>query len=384
MTKRKKKPQKSTQPILLPAAAASLHYSVPTRNTRMNGLSRVGFAAVSAAFFVLIAVGLSINTQAMTGIVHANSEDVIYDHKTYDQFRKVTKEVSDLTIRQEAEKLTVTNPTELEQELSIIQIDIEGGRHAQAVSGLGKIQQHIDAAKAKLDAAAIAPIAPVMTRINGLSIPILMYHNTPANFDAQLSAIEQKGYHTVTMQQVGAALRGEGGLPTKPVAITFDDGFANQIDAFHLLQSHHMVATYYIISGGERSKWCIGASRRYGDPLQPAGGCGDIYLSWGQVSELDHSGTIEIGGHTVDHENLASDTVDAQRFEIFTNKRDIEQHLGHPIQSFAYPYGAFNGAAIQLTRDAGYTTAVTTLPGISQSLNGIYTLHRIREVSQLP
>jgi len=163
-----------------------------------------------------------------------------------------------------------------------------------------------------------------------------------------------------------------------------DDGFADQMNAFALLQTYQMKATFYIIDGGPDSQWCIGANRRYNDPSQPSTGCGDAYLDWDQIRQLDTSGLITIGSHTIDHPNLASETPDQQRSEIIGGKTELEQELGHPVRDFAYPYGSYDSTTIAIVKEAGFATAVTTAPGTLQSINNRYTLTRIRATYDLP
>jgi peptidoglycan/xylan/chitin deacetylase (PgdA/CDA1 family) len=182
------------------------------------------------------------------------------------------------------------------------------------------------------------------------------------------------------MHQAADALYGSGTLPAKPVVITFDDGYTDQLKAFEALRQHNMKATFYIITGGEASKWCIGAARRYDQGY----GCGDAYLTWDQVRILDTSGIIEIGSHTVDHLNLAAQSYAVQRFQIFQGKAELEAQLGHAVSSFAYPYGGYNSTSISLVREAGFTSAVTTLPGTFQSKDRIFTLYRVRLATALP
>jgi peptidoglycan/xylan/chitin deacetylase (PgdA/CDA1 family) len=216
-----------------------------------------------------------------------------------------------------------------------------------------------------------------------LNIPILMYHKTPADFEAQMMALKGRGYETVSMDTVALALKG-GPLPAKPVVITFDDGFADQMQAYDILKRHGMRATYYIINAGERSQWCIGAGRRYGDPLQPAGGCGDAYMSWDQVRELDRSGIIEIAAHTIDHADLPMLTADEQRAELADSKAGLERELGHAVRHVAYPYGAFDATTIQLAHEVGFETAVTTIAGTWQTPGHEYELVRVRDPYALP
>jgi peptidoglycan/xylan/chitin deacetylase (PgdA/CDA1 family) len=216
-----------------------------------------------------------------------------------------------------------------------------------------------------------------------LSVPILIYHQPPADFEQQLLILKQRGYTTITLAQMVAAWSGAS-LPAKPVVITFDDGFANQMTAFDLLQKYQMKATFYIIDGGAASNWCIGAGRLYGLPSQPATGCGDAYLNWDQIRQLDQSGLITIGSHTIDHPDLATETAAQQRTEIIDGKTQLEQQLGHSVADFAYPYGEYNSTTISIVRQAGFSTAVTTTPGTLQSPSNRYTLTRIRSTYNLP
>jgi peptidoglycan/xylan/chitin deacetylase (PgdA/CDA1 family) len=220
--------------------------------------------------------------------------------------------------------------------------------------------------------AAVSPSQPYW------QVPILMYHDTPGDFESQLQTLVAKGYHAIDPDQLYSAMTGDGQLPSKPVLITFDDGYANQMTAFNLLRKYNMKATFYIINGGDASNWCIGSGRQYGLPTQPAGGCGDQYLSWDQVRSLDQSGLITIASHTVDHLNLASLSPDQQRFEIEQGKAGLEAQIGHPVRHLAYPYGSYNATTIAIARDAGFLTAVSTVPGIAQTRSNLYGLHRVR------
>ncbi|HSX00892.1 MAG TPA: polysaccharide deacetylase family protein [Candidatus Saccharimonas sp.] len=217
-----------------------------------------------------------------------------------------------------------------------------------------------------------------------LDVPILIYHHTPPDFEAQLQNLLAKGYTTVDLGQVVGALHHEGALPAKPVVITFDDGYTDQLQAFDLLRQYNLKATFYIIDGGPLSSWCIGAGRRYHDPAQPAGGCGDAYLTWDQVRDLDHSGLVTVGSHTVDHLELSSLPADQQWTQISQGKAVLEAQLGHAVYDFAYPYGGFNATTIEQVERAGFRSAVTTLPGESQTFGSQYQLHRVRSAYELP
>src|SRR5712691_6957851 len=99
-------------------------------------------------------------------------------------------------------------------------------------------------------------LAPGPTSIN---VPILTYHYirvnpdrydrmgfalsvTPSDFAAQTDWLAQNGYHTITTEDLYTYLNGYGGLPSKPVILTFDDGYADfYTTALPILRSHGFV-----------------------------------------------------------------------------------------------------------------------------------------------
>lgn len=62
-------------------------------------------------------------------------------------------------------------------------------------------------------------------------------------------------------------------------------------------------------------------------------------MSWDQARELANCELVEIGAHTVNHAYLSALPIRDQRAEIIESKRTIQQKIGHPVISFAYPYG---------------------------------------------
>jgi peptidoglycan/xylan/chitin deacetylase (PgdA/CDA1 family) len=59
-----------------------------------------------------------------------------------------------------------------------------------------------------------------------------------------------------------------------------------------------------------------------------------------EVRTLDHLDGIDVGAHTMHHPWLAALDAPAQRREIDTGKHDLEQWLGRTVPLFAYPFGA--------------------------------------------
>lgn len=257
-------------------------------------------------------------------------------------------------------------------ELTILLTDL----YAPELTTANAKLQEIAATQKASEKPAVAVVTPAPAA-KAATVPILLYHKPPANLNAQLDALVAKGYTTITMAELASFFNGKGTLPKKPVVITFDDGFSEQLDTIAPLKAHHMKATYYLIIGGDKSNWCIGILRHNKT-------CGDNYMDWADVHKLVDSGVAEIGAHTIDHPNLAGMSVADQQKQIVESKNALEKELGIPITTFAYPYGRYNASTITIVRQAGFGTAVTTVGGVQQSLQNRYTLLRERNALVLP
>jgi peptidoglycan/xylan/chitin deacetylase (PgdA/CDA1 family) len=214
-------------------------------------------------------------------------------------------------------------------------------------------------------------LAPGPSSIN---VPILTYHYirvnpdrndrmgfalsvTPGDFAAQMDWLAQNGYHPITTEDLFAYLAGAQGLPSRPVILTFDDGYADfYTTALPILRSHDFKAVAYVVSG------FVGTSG---------------YMTAAQVREADRSG-IEIGSHTVNHANLANLSTAAVRTQLIQSKVFLEQVVEHPVVSFCYPSGKYTAAVAWAVADVGYHDATTTRYGYSFTLANRYVWSRLR------
>lgn len=141
------------------------------------------------------------------------------------------------------------------------------------------------------------------------------------------------------------------------VAITFDDGFANLIDhAIPTLAEHNFPATIFLVTSycGGKNNW-PGQSYAKASVLP--------LMSWEQAAALPPS--IAIGAHTVNHPDLTSLTPDGCERELRECQDHIQQRLGRPARSLAYPYGASNPQVQQIASryfDLAVGTTLSFLP----------------------
>ncbi len=206
-------------------------------------------------------------------------------------------------------------------------------------------------------------------------VPVLMYHYVeyvadpgdtirkslnivPFVFENQLKTLKEAGYTFITPSELGIVLKGKGKLPHKPIILSFDDGYQDFYDnVFPLLEKYNAKAVDYVISGFLDHP--------------------NFMYSW-EVTDLSKRGLVEIGAHTVHHLELAGMQKAKAEYEITESKRQLEQLTGKPVVSFAYPSGSFDLQAEKLVEAAGYSTAVSTVPGIQVTDTNRFFLYRIR------
>ena len=250
-------------------------------------------------------------------------------------------------------------------------------------------------------------------------------------------------FNVLPLDQAVERLRG-GTLPARALAITFDDGYADNHDtALPILQRHGLCATVFIATGfiGGGRMWndtVIESVRRSPLPvldlqgtLAAALGClalgsmaqrrtaiaqiiGDIkYLpaaerdAWVQaVAERSsaalpdnlmmsatqiqalHRAGMQIGAHTVTHPILARLPQAAAEREIADSKQALEALLGEPVPLFAYPNGRpaddYTDDSVDIVRRLGFRAAVTTARGAAHACTDLLQIPRFCPWDQRP
>jgi peptidoglycan/xylan/chitin deacetylase (PgdA/CDA1 family) len=136
--------------------------------------------------------------------------------------------------------------------------------------------------------------------------------------------------------------------PLVVVTTSWDDGHLLDARVAALLAERALAGTFYVAPDNSE----LAADSRLDD---------------GAVRDL--SQTFEIGGHTATHRRLPDLSVSQAADEIRTGKERLEQIIGGPVESFAYPGGAFREEHPALVQGAGFRSARTTARG-STSLGG--------------
>lgn len=228
-------------------------------------------------------------------------------------------------------------------------------------------------------------------------VPVLIYHHLdpnisdyetvkPSDFEAQMSYLHKAGYHTITVSELETFVRTGKRLPSKPILLTFDDGYeSNYQYAYPILKKYRMKATIFVIA--ERMG--------HQDLKLPR-------LTWEQCKEMYDSGFVDIQSHSYDLHSKVKDengkpapaaltrikgkdgkleTKEAYearvKADFILSKTLIEQKVGNHVTSFCFPFGAYNDDLVRLLKEVGFTTAFTTATGVSTYRENPMKLQRI-------
>jgi peptidoglycan/xylan/chitin deacetylase (PgdA/CDA1 family) len=212
-----------------------------------------------------------------------------------------------------------------------------------------------------------------MTRL----FPVLTFHAleenssvisfSPSVFERGLAKLQDAGYRTMTLPDVAEHVRRSQPFPDHCFAITFDDGYASVYsEAFPVLQSFRMSATVFLTVGERQPP--MPESR-----LPPFNG--RSMLSWREICEMQ-SGGMNFGAHTLTHPNLTRLPRDRADSEMSVSKAVIEDALGAPVRSFAYPYGFYDDESIRLAQKY-FDCACSANLGFVTPRSDLYALERL-------
>ena len=208
--------------------------------------------------------------------------------------------------------------------------------------------------------------------------------------------LQEQGFHTMKISELTPYLKENRPIPEKTVLITFDDGYeSNYVYAYPILRKYGLQANLAVVVKSTEDREAATDSSAY-NPQSLR------HLTYAQLKEMSESGVFEIGSHSFDgHGNINVNETEIKPFfvnkkyntltreeetdaayqariyhDLMTSKTLLEEHIGQPIQYFAYPYGRHNEDVVAALQKAGFQFAVTTTHGSIQTDTDPFLLPR--------
>ncbi len=286
--------------------------------------------------------------------------------------------------------------------------------------------------------------------LNG-SCAVLLYHRvtnletdpqllnvTPQHFDEQLSYLK-KNHVVLPIDELLYNLESKKRFPKKCVALTFDDGYAdNYLEALPILESHNMQALFYIATGTlhtDNEFWWDAVERiillNENIPLQNNFSLDEkvfdlknldtqkrfqFYaqllplfrkmvakqreekiaelaamfnslsprashrpMTFDELKKLSASKSAVIGAHTHMHPSLGALNYEKQLEEIKTSKDILENILSKKLVHFSFPFGTiadFNADTIEICTSIGFKMVAANFPYIVNRNSNIFHFPR--------
>ena len=143
-------------------------------------------------------------------------------------------------------------------------------------------------------------------------------------------------------------------ITSRSICLTFDDAYFDfYYYVFPLLKKYNLKALLAVPSAFILEDTDIESQKRLSLKHH------DIYknyqtfapfCTYAELREMVQSGHVEIASHSMNHVNLAQESVDLEK-EIFGSKVMLEDKLGCRIDSFVLPFGKYNDAALALAKE---------------------------------
>ena len=212
----------------------------------------------------------------------------------------------------------------------------------------------------------------------------------PNKLENDFKYIKENGYSTITINDLINYVYNDISLPLKPIIITFDDGYYNNLTyAFPLLKKYNMKAVISIIG-------------KYTDDFSNTTETNANYshLRWVDIQNLMNSKLIEFQNHSynlhviqngrkgcikkrneslLSYSNLLSNDLNSLQ-----NK--FKLHCNYIPNTFTYPFGAISKESIPIIKSLGFKASLSCESGIniiSKDPNCLYLLKRYNRAGNL-
>lgn len=216
-------------------------------------------------------------------------------------------------------------------------------------------------------------------------IPVLMYHKIPQqeiqsqhkifvtaeNFEKHLQFFKKKGFTTLTFSELSLFRKGLLNFkhfPKKPLVITFDDGYRDNLEtASPLLKKYGYKAQLFLLADNKINSnvWDLS-----GD--EPAHEIMSL-----QERQAWKTSAYEIGSHGFRHQKITEFSAEEAQKELSTSKLNLEDEFKVSVQSFAFTYGITRPEGAEMAQRAGYEYALNTDTGGMLMEEEPYSIFRV-------
>ena len=260
----------------------------------------------------------------------------------------------------------------------------------------------------------------------------------PHNFNEHITLIKKK-YTLLSIDELQNCLVNKKKIPANSVAITFDDGYAdNYLEALPILEKHNVQALFYIatatlntsnefwwdaierivllanansnisemeiggfkfsllnlntekkqivyetllpilrkMNGEERERHISLLAKSF---ASETGRETHRAMTFEELKRMSKSSSAVVGAHTHYHPSLGGLSYGQQKLEIQTSKEIVEKIIGKSIQHFSYPFGTindYNKDTIAICKNLGFEMVAANYPALANKKSNSFSFPR--------
>ncbi len=223
------------------------------------------------------------------------------------------------------------------------------------------------------------------------------YAVSAANFEAQMKALVDEGYHFVSVEDIINSRKHNKPLPDKAVLITFDDGYQSvYANAFPIIKKYQIPTVVALVGSWLQAKDKVDFD---GHPIDRS-----KFLSQKEIQEMVASGLVEIGSHSyllhrgilgnpqgnmepaaitrqwLRDKNAYEDDKSYQRRiyeDLRANSDFLKKYTGQKPRVMVWPYGEYNMEVRKIAESLGMPVGLTLDDGSNTKLTPLWGLRRI-------
>ncbi|MGZ3691825.1 MAG: polysaccharide deacetylase family protein [Pseudobdellovibrio sp.] len=202
-------------------------------------------------------------------------------------------------------------------------------------------------------------------------IPILMYHKIPAapiesqhkifvtksKFEDHLKFFKSMGFTTLTFSELALYRKGLlsfKSFPKKPLVLTFDDGYQDNLDnASPLLTKYGYRAQIFLLADQN-----VNSNNWDASSTEPSH---EIIAN--DQRRLWKTSAFEIGSHGFSHQKITEMSSQQAMSELRDSKIKLQKEFETEVNCFAFTYGITDKDAKTAAQTAGYDYALNTDTG---------------------
>ncbi|MFA7083626.1 MAG: polysaccharide deacetylase family protein [Arcobacteraceae bacterium] len=181
--------------------------------------------------------------------------------------------------------------------------------------------------------------------------------------EKEFEYFKENNYEVVPLEQIIQKLKQKEEIPSNWIALTVDDAYKSFYkNGLPLFKKYNYPFTLYV--------YVEATHKGYSD-----------FMSWEELKQTQKYGTLALHGY--DHKHLTNTSKKEIQEDTLKGIELFETHLGYKPTSYAYAYGEYNQAVLEVIAEFGFESIVNQNSGSVNAQSSPLDINRIALVGEV-